>query len=153
MTVTIRNVFFVAIIASFIGVGLAQNARADSHEIKFRQSIMKAVGGTMGGLAAVLKKQADASHAVPLAHTMYELSKVVPHVFPTGSDFGETAALLVIWEKPADFVKAVTAFQAAALNLSKVSHDGDMSTFASAFGELGKSCKGCHETFRKKKEK
>ncbi|NQU57430.1 MAG: cytochrome c [Rhodospirillales bacterium] len=153
MTMILRKFFFTAIAVGIFSVGMSQSASADQHEIKFRQSIMKAVGGTMGGLAGVLKKQAPASHAGPLAHTMYELSKVVPHIFPKGTDFGETAALLIIWEKPADFVKAVAAFQAAALNLSKVSHDGDMSTFGPAFGELGKACKGCHETFRKKKEK
>jgi cytochrome c556 len=153
MTIIFRNVFFATIAAVLLSVVLGQSAHADSHEIKFRQSVMKAVGGTMGGLAAVLKGQAPANLADPLAHTMYELSKVVPHVFPTGSDFGETGALLAIWEKPADFTKAVAAFQSAALNLSKVSHDSDMSTFGPAFGALGKSCKGCHENFRKKKEK
>jgi len=152
MTMKLRKIFFATIAASVFSIGLSQSANADQHEIKFRKSIMKAVGGTMGGLAAVLKKQAPAIHAVPLAHTMYELSKVVPHIYPEGSDFGETAALPVIWEKPADFKKAIAAFQAAALNLSKVSHDNDMSTFGPAFGALGKSCKGCHETFRKKKE-
>ena len=153
MTISIRSVFYAAIAAVLLSIGLGQSAHADSHEIKFRQSVMKAVGGTMGGLAAVLKGQTSSSHADPLAHTMYEISKVVPHIFPKGSDFGETGALLTIWEKPADFTMAVAAFQAAALNLSKVAHDFDMSTFGPAFGALGKSCKGCHENFRKKKEK
>jgi len=114
--------------------------------------VMKSVGGAMGGMAAVVKGEAAAEHAVPLAHTMYEVSKVVPHIFPEGSDFGETEALPVIWEKPADFKLAVAAFQAAALNLSKVSHGGDMQAFGQAFGQLGKACKGCHENFRKKKK-
>ncbi|MBC8267787.1 MAG: cytochrome c [Rhodospirillaceae bacterium] len=152
MTITIRSVFIATIAAVILSVSLGQSARADQHEIKFRQSVMKAVGGTMGGLAAVLKGEAPSSHADPLAHTMYELSKVVPHLFPKGSDFGETAALLTIWEKPADFTMAVAAYQAAALNLSKVVHDFDMGTFGPAFAALGKSCKGCHENFRKKKE-
>lgn len=153
MTITIRNVLFAVLAAVIFSIGLSQSAQADQHEIKFRQSVMSAVGGTMGGLAAVLKKQVSASHAAPLAHTMYELSKVVPHIYPMGSDFGETAALMAIWDKPAEFSKAIAAFQAAALNLSKVSHDGDMSTFGPAFGALAKACKGCHENFRKKKEK
>lgn len=153
MTITVRKVLLAVTAAVIFSIGLFQSAHADQHEIKFRKSVMKAVGGTMGGLAGVLKKQAPARHAEPLAHTMYELSKVVPHIFPKGSDFGETGALMAIWDKPADFTRAVAAFQAAALNLSKVSHNGDMSAFGPAFGALGKSCKGCHENFRKKKEK
>lgn len=152
MKISIRNILFTTLAATILSVGLARIASADQHEIKFRKSIMKAVGGTMGGLAAVLKKQAPARHAEPLAHTMYELSKVVPHIYPEDSDFGETAALPVIWEKPADFKKRIAAFQAAALNLSKVTHDGDMGAFGQAFVVLGKACKGCHENFRQKKE-
>ena len=153
MNVSIRNLVFAVFAAAIFSAGLVQSASADQHEIKFRKSVMKAVGGAMGGLAAVVKGQASPDHAAALSHTMFEISKVVPHVFPVGSDFGETGALPVIWEKPADFSMAVSAFQAAALNLSKVSHDGDMAAFGQAFGALGKSCKGCHENFRKKKEK
>jgi len=146
-----------AIVFSFLAVFAVSvaNAQSASEEqaIKFRKSVMKSVGGAMGGMAAVVKGEVSAEHAVPLAHTMYEVSKVVPHVFPEGSDFGETAALPVIWAKPAEFKLAVAAFQAAALNLSKASHGGDMQAFGQAFGELGKACKGCHENFRKKKEK
>ena len=153
MIAYIRSFFLAAIAPSVLSLGLAQSASADQHENKFRKSVMKAVGGTMGGLAAVLKKQASAEHAVPLAHTMYQLSKVVPHVYPEGSDFGETRALLAIWEKRVEFKAAVEAFQAAALNISKVSHSGDIAAYGAAFGQLGKSCKGCHENFRKKKDK
>ncbi|NQV47846.1 MAG: cytochrome c [Rhodospirillaceae bacterium] len=153
MTGYLRKTILTGFAALILGLGLSGPAMADSHEIKFRQSVMKSVGGAMGGLAAVLKGQASAEHANALSHVMYNLSLVVPHVFPEGSDFGETEALIVIWQKPADFKIAVQNFQSAALNLSKVTHGGDMQAFGQAFGALGKACKDCHENFRKKKEK
>ena len=152
MLITTRNLFL-AVLASFIlSTALATSASADGHEIKYRKGVMKAVGGTMGSLAAVLKNQAPAKHAVPLAETMKNLAAVVPDVFPEGSDFGETAALPAVWEKPTEFKAALDAFVAAANALPGAAAAGG-DTYGMAFGNLGKACKGCHEHFREKKEK
>ncbi|MBL4613264.1 MAG: cytochrome c [Magnetovibrio sp.] len=122
-------------------------------EIKYRQFVMKSIGGHMGGMASIIKGQTGnkanfQTHASGLA----ALSKIAGSVFPDGSDFGETQALPVIWEKPDDFAKAVKMFQSAAENLEKVARSGDMTKFGEAFGGLGKSCKNCHENFREKKK-
>jgi len=152
MTGHLRTLFLASLAVAILGVSLSGPALADGHQIKFRKSIMTSIGGTMGGLVAVLKKQASAEYAAPLASNMNALAKIAGGIFPEGSDFGETRALPAIWEKPADFKKAVAAFQMAAANLSKVADSGDMSSFGAAFGALGKACKGCHETFREKRE-
>jgi len=146
------NRFVLAVLAALVlGASLSGPAMADGHLIKFRKSVMKAIGGTMGGLAAVVKGQVAPQHAVPLADTMHQLSMVTPHVFPEGSDFGETEALEVIWEKPAEFNNAVAAFTQAASALPGAARTGNMQVFGQAFGALGKSCKGCHMDFRQKK--
>lgn len=150
MTGYLRTLLLASLALAILGFSVSGPALADGHQIKFRQSIMKSIGGTMGGLVGVLKKQASAEYAAPLASNMNELAKITGGIFPEGSDFGETGALPVIWEKPADFKKAVSAFQKAAANLSNVAAGGDMAAFGAAFGALGKSCKGCHETFRQK---
>ncbi|MHA1598971.1 MAG: c-type cytochrome [Alphaproteobacteria bacterium] len=148
---TIRTV--VSGILAIIVLGLAATApvMADEHEIKFRKTVMKAVGGSMGGMASVLRGQAPANLAVPLAESMSQLARVVPHVFPEGSDFGETTVTEAIWEKPAEFKKAVDAFTTAAAAMPAAAGKGG-DAFGAAFGALGKTCKGCHENFRKKKE-
>jgi len=150
MFVHLRTYLLASLAALILGVGISGAALADGHQIKFRQSIMKSVGGTMGGLVGLLKKQASAEYAAPLAANMNNLAQISGGIFPEGSDFGETGALPAIWENPAGFKQAVVAFQMAAANLSKVAASGDMAGFGAAFGELGKSCKNCHQTFRKK---
>lgn len=151
MIAHLRTLTLASLAAMILGVGISGAALADGHQIKFRQSIMKSIGGTMGGLAGVLKKEASAEYAAPLAANMNNLAQISGGIFPEGSDFGETDALPTVWAKPDDFKQALGAFQLAAANLSKVAADGDMAAFGAAFGELGKSCKNCHETFRKKK--
>ena len=150
MTGHLRALFLASLAVIVLGFSVSGPALADGHEIKFRKSIMKSVGGTMGGLVGVLKKQASAEYAAPLAANMSNLAQISVGIFPEGSDFGETGALPAIWEKPAEFKKAIEAFQMAAANLSKVAASGDMTAFGGAFGALGKSCKGCHTNFRQK---
>ena len=150
MTRHLRPLFLTSLAIIVLGFTISGPALADGHQIKFRQSIMKSVGGTMGGLVAVLKKQTSAEYAAPLAANMNNLAQITGSIFPEGSDFGKTGALPAVWEKPAEFKKAVEAFQMAAVNLSKVAASGDMAAFGSAFGALGKSCKGCHTNFREK---
>mgnify|MGYP002632958544 CR=1 FL=1 len=147
-----RTMALAGLAALILGLGLSSAALADGHQIKFRKAIMGSIGGTMGGLVGVLKKQAPAAYAAPLAANMNNLAQIADGIFPEGSDFGETRALPAIWEKPADFKKAVAAFQMAAANLSTAAASGDMAAFGAAFEPLGKACKGCHDNFREEKK-
>ncbi|HEY9080967.1 cytochrome c [Magnetovibrio sp.] len=125
----------------------------DAGEIKYRKSVMKSIGGHMGSIAGIFK--AETGNQTNLAvHTqgMAALATITGSVFPKGSDFGETGALPVIWEKPDDFAKAVKMFESAAANMNAAAMSGDMAAAGAAFGELGKSCKNCHENFREKKK-
>jgi cytochrome c556 len=80
-----------------------------------------------------------------------ELAIIAGHVFPEGSGTGETRALPAIWEKPDAFKKAYEAYQTAAANLAKTA-ETDPKAVGAAVGALGKSCKGCHDDFRKEKK-
>ncbi len=147
MTAFLRTLVLTFLTVTFLTSG--QTANADEHEIKYRKNVMSAIGGTMGSLAAILKKQAPAKHAGSLALTMSSLASIVPDLFPEGSDFGETGALPAIWEKPDDFKAAVQAFNEAATAMPDAAAAGG-EAYKKAFVALGKSCKGCHETFRHK---
>lgn len=141
----------VALIAAF-GFGLAGGpASADEAAVKYRQSVMKAIGGHMAAIAPIVKGQIDAkSHLPGHANAIAAMGAATKDIFPKGSDVGETAALAAIWEKPDEFAKAVTAFETASAKFAAVAGGGDMQAVAAAFGELGKSCGGCHQSFRKK---
>ena len=54
---------------------------------------MKAIGGHMGAMGGILKGQAKYPGGLMIhARAMADLAKVAAHVFPKGSDFGETRA-------------------------------------------------------------
>lgn len=140
--------------AAVVGISFTAPAMADSDgEIRYRQSVMKAIGGHMGAIVAILKGQTgNAGNLAAHTQGMADLSKVTGSIFPEGSDFGETTALPAIWEKPDEFAKAVKMFQDAAAGMNTAAMSGDMAAAGAAFGGLGKSCKNCHETFREKKK-
>jgi cytochrome c556 len=70
--------------------------------------------------------------------------------FPAGSgpEAGKTQAKAEIWSKPAEFKTAMKNFADAAPKLQTAANGGDIAAIKTAFGDTGKACKGCHETFR-----
>ncbi|HKS54771.1 MAG TPA: cytochrome c [Steroidobacteraceae bacterium] len=66
----------------------------------------------------------------------------------TGPEAGKTRALPVIWEKPEDFKAAQKVFSDAAPKLLSAANAGDVDAVKSTYGDLGKACKNCHDTFR-----
>jgi len=145
------KVIAIALIAAF-GFGLAGGpASADEAAIKYRQSVMKAIGAHMAAVAPIVKGQIDAKGHLPgHASAVAAMGAVTKDLFPKGSDAGQTAALAAIWEKPDDFAKAVAAFETASAKFAETAQGGDMQAIGAAFGDLGKSCGGCHQSFRKK---
>ena len=49
--------------------------------------------------------------------------------------------------------KVATAFNQAANKMAEVAAGGDQKAIQAQFGELGKTCKACHDKFRKEDEK
>ena len=140
-----------AAIGLFTLIANPATAASDEDAIKQRKAVMKAVGGTMGGLKAVVQGKAPMSQAAALGNAMSQFASITGQLFPEGSDFGDTRAKEEIWAKPAEFKAAVMAFEKAAANIAKVAASGDAGAMKGAFGGLGKSCGGCHKPFRKPK--
>lgn len=138
-----------AIVAAMTCAAAPGVANADGHAAKFRSAMMKGIGASMGGLSMVAKGKAPASNAAALADAMNSFASITGNIFPEGSGGAKTRAKDEIWSNPAEFKAAVTAFQKAAANMaSAAARGGDMKA---AFGMLGKSCSGCHRSFRKPK--
>lgn len=147
--IAIRSVFAGAV-ALVMVASVTTAVTADEAVHKYRESVMKAVGGHTTALAAIVKNEVPfdgdlKAHAVALN----QLVPMTDHIFPEGSGGGETEALPAIWERPEDFKKAVRAFQTAAADLAAAA-DGGPKAAAPALGALAKSCKSCHDDFRKK---
>jgi len=124
--------------------------------IQTRQATMKAIGGAFGGVLVKMVKGEipyDAAAAKAAAATMVEKSGGIDiaALFPPGSDKGgDTAALPKVWSDPAGFKAAMdklkTTVAAQAPNTDK-----GLDALKGAVGEIGKTCKGCHDDFRAQK--
>jgi cytochrome c556 len=66
----------------------------------------------------------------------------------TGPEVGKTGAKPEIWQKHADFLARMRDFQNAAKALNAAAAKGDISAVKARYGDLGKTCKACHDTYR-----
>ena len=84
------------------------------------------------------------------ARTMATFAPQVPSWFPpgTGPDVGKTEAKAEIWQKPQDFAVKAAAFNKAASEFYGAAQGNDLAAIRAAHGNLGKSCKACHDLYR-----
>ena len=67
-----------------------------------------------------------------------------------GTDKGDTTLNAAVFAQQAEFKAGAQTFEASTAKLVSVSEGGDLSAIKAQFGEVAKSCKGCHKQFRTK---
>lgn len=79
-----------------------------------------------------------------------QLSQQASGWFPagTGPDVGKTRAKADIWQNSEDFALKLRNFQAAARTFSAAASGNDAAAINAAFGQLGGTCKACHDKYR-----
>ena len=117
-------------------------------EFKYRQGVMRTVGGHMSSLAGILRGNVHMDNLKFHAKGMAGLATIVPNVFPEGSGVSKSEALPVIWKEADKFEMAIDKFVKAANGISEAADSGEMSQIGPAMKALGQSCKGCHDDFR-----
>jgi cytochrome c556 len=121
-----------------------------------RHEGMEKIGKATKALGREVKADApDLATVRSSAATIAELAPKVSAWFPkgTGPDVGKTHAKPAIWEKPEDFAAKVRDFQAAAKTFNATSSAGDLTEIKAGFGDLGKTCKACHDSYRAEDKK
>jgi len=149
------NLFVLALIGLAVAsVTPALAAGGGAEAIKYPPSVMKAIGGHMGAIAAYVKGEVDHAAHVPVhADALREASRTVLDLFPKGSgpEAGETRALPKIWEDWSGFEAAVRDVEAATAKFAEVAAGtADRKALGAALGAVGKSCGGCHTPYRSK---
>lgn len=143
-----------ATLAAAMVCTVAADASADDAMITYRQSVMKALGGHTAALAALVKEEvALAANAKGHVAAIEALAPMAANVFPPDSAKGsvETWALPAIWEKPDAFKKQMVAMQDATDAMAKAyAADPKPAAIASTFGTFVKTCKSCHDDFKRK---
>lgn len=141
---------------AFVGIALlaasqVTGAEAPEDYIKYRQAMMKAIGGHMGASSQIVRgKVSPEGHLAMHADALAVLSGDLTALFPEGSDFGETKAKAAIWDDWGTFEKAAAEAKQATADFAAAAGSGDADRIAAAHKAVGKACKGCHEDFREK---
>ncbi|MEM7665285.1 MAG: cytochrome c [Pseudomonadota bacterium] len=120
--------------------------------IEVRQDNFEQIGDAFKAIRGQLEAGSPDFAVVEEAATTINTNaqKIGDH-FPegTGMDAGyDTEALATIWEKPEDFTAAHQKLVETSQGLIAAAQSGDASAVQAQVGELGKSCKGCHDQFR-----
>ena len=127
-----------------------QEAAKIMHE---RHEGMEKIGKATKALGREMRADAPNLAIVRVsAATIAELAPKTSSWFPagTGPDVGKTHAKAEIWQKPADFAAKAKDFRSAATAFNQAAKAGDVGTIKARFGDLGKSCKACHDDYRRK---
>jgi cytochrome c556 len=124
-----------------------------SDVVKYRQSMMKAIGAHMSAMSLVVKKQvSDRSQLAAHAAAVHDLSGGIPSFFPrdTSRDKTRTAAKNEIWQRFADFKALSEKLQRESEKLADAAKRGDAKAFDAQFENVANVCGECHQTFRQK---
>jgi cytochrome c556 len=127
----------------------AQFAKAKD-AVKYRKSAMTVMASHFGRMAPVAKKQ------IPFDKEKIKENMAILNVlatlpwagFAAGTEGGD--AKDDIWLDPDGFKKDQDTFHANLKKLNAAVDSGDFDAFRVAFGAVGKSCKSCHDSYRKK---
>lgn len=120
-----------------------------------RHEGMERIGKATKAAGRALKSGApDLAVVRTSAATIARLAPQTTNWFPagTGPDVGKTAAKPEIWQKPADFIARDRDFQKVAITFDAAAKSGDMGAIQASFGALGKTCKACHDSYRREKK-
>ncbi|MDX1655819.1 MAG: cytochrome c [Candidatus Competibacteraceae bacterium] len=148
-----RSIQAALLTAAVLGGGLSLAQDDSDDQIKYRQAVMKSLGGHFAATSLIMRDKVDfRPHLIDHARALANASINIHAIFPQSSELGETEAMAEIWEKPEEFQLKLAAAEQAADNFLRAVEADDQQQMQSTFRELGQSCKGCHDEFRMKKE-
>ncbi|CAN5765380.1 cytochrome c [soil metagenome] len=142
-------------VAAFIGCAIALPAAAQfakpEDAIKYRKAAFTVMGAHFGRVAGMAngKIPFEANAAAENAEIANYMSKLPYACFVPGSDKCDTKAEPKIWTEMDKFNAAATKMQEAMAKLDVAAKTGNIDTIKAAAGETGKSCKACHDNYRK----
>ncbi|MCP5151052.1 MAG: cytochrome c [Ectothiorhodospiraceae bacterium] len=142
-------------LAAFVGsmIALPGIAGADDEgTIKYRQSVMKAVGGHVGAIGSIAKGEGgSADHMKAHTAALADLATMVEAAFKDKVVNEEKSRSLgKIWEDWDGFAKAAGAMKEATAALAAAAAKGE--DVGTALKATFDSCKGCHKDFRAEKK-
>src|SRR6185295_2736701 len=147
-----------AVVAVAIGVTAGMSAGAAFAQqkpevlVKQRQSVMTLQGKYFGPMAGMAQGKIPFNADVVRRNAAFldNLSRMAWDGFDASTKDVKSAALPAIYEQPDKFKEAAARLENEAHKLYTVAQSGDEAAVKAQIGAVGKSCGGCHESFRQK---
>ena len=133
----------VLLMMMFVSVSAYADGQA---EYKYREGVMQAIRGQMASIGSIMRGQVHQENLAMHARAMSDLARILPDVFPKGSDVGKSEALPEIWSDPEGFrVQTDLFIEVTGAFLDAAENERDVS---GTLRGIQRSCKGCHDGFR-----
>jgi cytochrome c556 len=147
--------FVTAGLALVLGAGYSFTAFAQAKPetlVKQRQAAMTLQGKYWGPLGGMATGKVPYDGAVVARNAAYldVLSKLAWDGFNPNTKDVKSAALPAVYTDTGKFKEAQDHFQSEVSKLVAVSKSGDEAAVKAQLGAVGKTCGGCHESFREK---
>ncbi len=119
--------------------------------VKYRKAAFSVMATHFGRIGAVVQGKApfDAKAVQANADVVATLAALPFTAFGEGTGVGETRAKPEIWSQPDKYKASAQAMTDAVAKLDAAAKSGNLDQIKVAFGETGKTCKACHDAFRK----
>lgn len=143
--------FLIGALAAAIALPAAAQFAKPEDAVKYRQAAYTIMGNQMGRINAQLKSaKPDLAVIAAAANTLTAVDHLPWDAYGAGTDMvNNSRAKPEIWQQQAKFKTEADAMVAAADKLAAAAKGGDVKAIQAAFGETGKSCKSCHDQFRR----
>ena len=140
-----------AVLASLTAGAAVAQVPAD-RSVKYRQSALTVMATSSGRIGAHIKGdiKLDAAALEQNAAVVELMSKMAFDGFLQGTEqsSGATKAKPEIWKEWDKFKKLQGDLQAATAKLHEASKGTDTKALQAAWGQVGQSCKACHDAYR-----
>ncbi|MCW5636300.1 MAG: cytochrome c [Rubrivivax sp.] len=140
-----------AVAAAAVSMPAAAQFQKPEDAVKYRQSAMFVMANHFGRIGAMVQGRApyDAATATANAEVVATMSRLPFVGFVEGTASTEKGkASAAIWTKRADFDAGAKKMQDEVAKLLAAAKTNNLDNIKAAFGEVGKSCKGCHDDYR-----
>jgi cytochrome c556 len=146
----IKAVVWGAVWVGIIGMAYAQFAKPED-AIEYRQAAMVLLGQHFSRIGAMVmgKQTYDPKEVEKNAALVETFAKLPWEAFLVpGTDKGDTKLKPTAFKDQQDFKALAANTEMETAKLAKLAASGDMSAVKAQFGQVGKSCKACHEEYR-----
>ncbi|MEW5727526.1 MAG: cytochrome c [Pseudomonadota bacterium] len=135
--------------AAVLAATAAQAQLKPEESLKMRQGLMQAVKFNFGPVGAFAQGKGDLpADAAARAENLSALARMAPAAWRKGTEGIEGNKTKDAAYGSADFAKGWEVMAAASDTLAAAAKGGDAAAIKAAAGEVGKTCKGCHDNFK-----